>query len=173
MTGWETVVAAGFSIFSTMKNKRLNRFLLPAVLLIWLAVFFRWESVGEPRHPVSQAGADFVMQTDSLLPIPALNLNYRDPFLDQAFSKKKAFPAVFTPQAVQPVVPPAHRIIFKGIVEEKGEKLALVAIDDQLLYVKKNEAISAWRCKAVEGDKLILYHNKSHFSLQIGKDTLL
>jgi len=68
-----------------MKNKKLNRLLLPAVLLIWLGVIFRWERTGEVHTDPEGKVADFEIMQDPVLPIPTLILAYRDPFLDRSF----------------------------------------------------------------------------------------
>jgi hypothetical protein len=161
-----------------MKNKKLNRLLVPAVLLIWLGVIFRWESAGEVRAIQPQAFADFAFQEDSLLHIPALTLAYRDPFLERPFyanqkTKGKSFVPEVVHQAILSKDLPRQKITYKGAVETDGNMIALVEVVDELFYLKANEEVANWTCQKIDWDQLILVRKGHKISIVTGKDTLL
>lgn len=157
-----------------MKNKKLNRLLIPAVLLIWLGVIFRWEGAGEARSTMAKTSADFVIAPDSLSPIPKLTLAYRDPFLELPFYVKvKRTKANYSPQLIPKPRPPKQKITFKGAVETGGEWVALVEMENKLFYVEKEEKIASWTCRKIESDRLTLIQKRHQISLLTGKDTLL
>lgn len=161
-----------------MKNKKLNKALLPAVLLIWLGVFFQWEGAGEKRESYDSRSDVFDLFEDAVEEIPQLKLAYRDPFLDQTFSQKtktnntKAFGQALvysSPQSEEKTI----SILYKGALETQAGRVALLELDKKLLYLEKGEDTAGWKCSNINWDRLILTQGPEAISLKLGRDTLL
>ena len=161
-----------------MKNKKLNKALLPAVLLIWLGVLFQWERASEERAIHSSQSDVFVLVENAAEEIPKLKLVYRDPFLDRTFSPKKntnsnrAFDQVLAYSTLQPPKISAS-FLYKGALETETGNVALLELNEKLLYLKQGEYTAGWKCNNINWDQVILTQETEMISLKLGRDTLL
>ncbi len=161
-----------------MKNKKLNRLLLPAVLLIWLAVIFRWDSSGEAHSVFVKAQNESLLQEDSLLVIPELTLAYRDPFLEKPFfARPPARESGLVPQLIQATFleqkKALNSFLYKGNIEVDGQKLALLSYNSTMKYVAPGEKLADWEVASIEWNRLCLTQKKQAVCLQTAQDTLM
>lgn len=120
-----------------MKNKKNLYILLPAVLIVWSLVIYRFFKGLNPNTATSNA----IEQVAYFKPKKIqeskpfiVNLDYRDPFLGTVQQKKKRITRHKLPtKKTEATEIPFPSIVYKGIVSPKGknEKVFLISVNGQ------------------------------------------
>lgn len=162
-----------------MKNKKLNKILLPLVGLIWLAVAFRFFGSEKEGDNLSHLPSTSFALLDSNLQRESFSLllDYRDPFLDR--------PADLGMEK-QPVSPPSvptspilrlekiqlpqkidyPKVSYLGGVKSETDTRGLVQIDGKILQVKKGEEVQEVSILDLNLDQILVQFKDSSWTVR-------
>ena len=148
-----------------MKNKKNLYILLPAVLVIWSLVIYRFYKGLNPSATeisTSEMTTTFTPKLEETNTAFTIKADYRDPFLGTLSNKKNTVKRVVPTQNMEPEEP-FPTIMYKGLVATKGtnNRVFLIGINGEQHYFKVRSTYNGITLLAGNSKEVILqYQNR-------------
>jgi hypothetical protein len=145
-----------------MNKKKLNIFLIPGVISIWVLIIIKIFSFAKNPPTETFKSSNKIFQQDSVSQQDTIIIyaNYRDPFLPsslQMASKSSIIkPQIKTDQSKFSTNISWPNMIYGGLIKntKDGKELALVTISNRSIVTGKNNEIEGIRILAISPDSI-------------------
>lgn len=136
-----------------MRNRKLNRGLIPIVILVWGLIGYRFWSEKEVPKPSSVIANNQILKEDmgqSEADIFELSLPYRDPFLGEVKEQAKRSPKERRAKlsSIEKVAVDLPHILYQGSIKAKA-RLGLVSWNGKDHTVQVNESLYQAKIKYI------------------------
>lgn len=153
-----------------MNRKKLNIFLIPMTILLWIVIFLRIVSLSRPQKvdDIIKLPSHIQNKESNILDTLNLLLNYPDPFntnrfntvkaLSKAIAQKKSSKNFFE----RKVEPPIPSVSFLGTINSGGhsKNVALLVVNGKSVLVSPNDTIGGFRVTDCWRDSVRLKFDK-------------
>lgn len=157
-----------------MKNKKNLYILLPAVIIVWGLVIYRFfkgmnpdTSLNQKAQTVKEFNPEELKESETF----TIKADYRDPFLGSLAKKEKKIKRSYIPSKPKEPEIPFPNIVYKGIISPKGkkEKVFLININGQQQLFKLKNTLNQVTLLRGNEEQITLKFQKEKRTFQLQK----
>jgi hypothetical protein len=153
-----------------MKNKKINIFLIPSAIAVWIIVLFRIFSITAPSSDLPNSKSVLVVSDSNFISSDTLKLllTYRDPFeIGNDFFKTNKRSINVIKQFSKPKEIKLPAIKYFGLIDNNNRSydIALTFIADHSFLLSRGDTLLGLKVNALYQDSIIVIYQEKQFRI--------